>query len=449
MKPSAWLALAVVYSGCAPSPPPASDSARAAEPTPTSAPPSATSEPAAPPSASAAAAPKPIDLDQKANELAHRFIILDGHVDVPYRLWQSRDKAGKVTEDVAERTAKGNFDYPRAVTGGLDAPFMSIYVPAKFEAGGAKKLANQLIDLVEDIAKKSPDKFRMARSTEEVRQNKKDGKISLLLGMENGSPVEKKLENVKFFFDRGVRYITLAHSKDNHLSDSSYDDRHKNKGLSPFGKQVVGEMNRLGILVDVSHISDDAFRDVMKVSTVPVIASHSSCRHFTPGWMRNMSDDMIRELASKGGVIQINFGSGFLDPKLQKQETERWKQRAALLRKHKLESNDARAKPLLERFEKDNPAGFASVAQVADHIDHVKALVGVDHVGLGSDFDGVGDSLPVGLKDVGAYPSLIKVLLERGYSDAEIEKICSGNVLRVWQRVEVAAAAQADAASHK
>ncbi len=361
---------------------------------------------------------------------------------MPWRLWESRDKKGNVTEDVSEHTEKGNFDYPRAKAGGLDAPFMSIYVPAKYEAGGAKKLANSLIDIVEEIAKKSPEKFTLARSPSDVRKSFQAKKIALLMGMENGSPIEHKLENVQFFYDRGIRYITLAHSKDNHIADSSYDTRHTHKGLTPFGKKVVAEMNRLGILVDVSHISDDSFWDVMKTTQVPVIASHSSCRHFTPDWPRNMSDEMIQALAKNGGVIQINFGSGFVDGEIQKDETSRWKQRSAMLAKAKLDPEDARAKPLLEKFEKEHPARFATIEQVADHVEHVIGLVGVDHVGLGSDFDGVGDSLPTGLKDVSMYPNLLRVLLERGHSEQEIEKICGGNVLRVFDRVEAFAREQ-------
>lgn len=427
-----WMAI-----GCAERPPPAE--AEATPPTPAATAPI----PSAAPSASSVVVEKPKpDPTTHAAELAQRFIIIDGHVDVPWRLWESRDKKGNVTENVAERTKEGNFDYPRAKEGGLDAPFMSIYVPAKYEAGGAKKMANGLIDIVEGIAKSAPEKFSLARSTAEVRKNAKDGKISLLMGMENGSPIEKKLENVQFFFDRGIRYITLAHSKDNHIADSSYDERHTHKGLTPFGEKVVAEMNRLGILVDVSHISDDAFWDVMKVTKVPAIASHSSCRHFTPDFARNMSDDMIKELAKNGGVIQINFGSGFIDGTIQKEESGRWKQRAALLKKNKLESDDPKAKPLLEAWKKEHPGHFATVQQVADHIEHVIQLVGVDHVGLGSDFDGVGDSLPTGLKDVSMYKNLIQVLLERGHTDAEIEKICSGNVLRAWEKVEAFAQSQ-------
>jgi membrane dipeptidase len=386
--------------------------------------------------AGGAAFARKVDFSPKANELAHRFIIVDGHIDVPWRLEESRDERGSVTEDISVRTPKGDFDWERATQGGLDAPFMSIYVPAKYEAGGAKKMADRLIDLVEGFAKHSPDKFSLARSPAEVRANFAAGKISLCMGMENGSPIEHRIANVQHFHDRGIRYITLAHSKDNHLADSSYDDAHKNKGLSEFGKEVVAEMNRLGVMVDVSHISDDAFWQVIELSKTPVIASHSSCRHFTPGWQRNMSDEMIKALAQHGGVIQINFGSGFIDAEAQKRQTATFNELEALLKKQGLSFGDKEAKPIADEFRAQHPAKFGTVEQVADHIDHVKKLVGVDHVGLGSDFDGVGDTLPAGLKDVSQYPNLLRVLLERGYTEPEIEKICSGNVLRVWQAVQ-------------
>jgi membrane dipeptidase len=381
-------------------------------------------------------APAKLDPEQRAAELAQRLIILDGHIDVPWRLWQSRDKQGALGEDVSQRTERGDFDFPRARQGGLDAPFMSIYVPARYETGGAKKLADSMIDMVARLAESHPEKFAIARSPADVRNNFAARKISLALGLENGSPIEKQLGNLTHFHERGVRYITLAHSKDNHIADSSYDDRRVNKGLSQFGEKVVLEMNRLGLMVDVSHLSDDAFWDVMRTSKLPVIASHSSCRKFTPGWARNMSDEMIKALASKGGVIQINFGSGFIDGKIQKQQAKFYRELKAELARQRLEMDSPKAKPVIERFKQSHELTFASVEQVADHIDHVVALAGIDHVGLGSDFDGVGDTLPTGLKDVSQYPNLIRVLLERGYSEAQIEKICSGNVLRVWQAVE-------------
>jgi membrane dipeptidase len=249
--------------------------------------------------------PKPLtdaELREKANRLAHEFIIVDTHVDTPDRL------RGKMA-DISQRTEDGDFDYVRAKAGGLDAPFMSIYVPAEYEGkGGAKKLANKLIDMAEKFATNWPDKFAIAQSVADVQAQFAKGLISLPMGMENGSPIEGKLENLRHFYDRGIRYITLAHSKSNHISDSSYDPNRRWNGLSPFGKEVVAEMNRLGIMIDISHVSDSTFYQVIRLSQAPAIASHSSCRHFTPGWERNMDDEMIKALAKNGGVILINFG---------------------------------------------------------------------------------------------------------------------------------------------
>ncbi|HYC83667.1 MAG TPA: membrane dipeptidase, partial [Chryseosolibacter sp.] len=236
------------------------------------------------------------------------------------------------------------------------------------------------------------------------------------------------------------RYVTLTHAKDNQICDSSYDTTHTWNGLSPFGEKVVAEMNRVGIMVDISHVSDSAFYDVLRLTNVPVIASHSSCRHFTPGFERNMADDMIRALAKNGGVIQINFGANFLDSVARKNDTLR-DSLETILKEKNLTSADAEAQPIIAQFGKAHRELFSDVERVADHIDHVVRLVGVDHVGIGSDFDGVGDSLPLGLKDVSTYPNLIAVLLKRGYSPEDIEKICSKNVFRVWNKVIEAAAA--------
>ena len=370
---------------------------------------------------------------EKAKELAEQVIIIDGHVDVPYRLKEE-------WEDIGTRTANGHFDYPRAKAGGLDAPFMSIYIPAQYETdGGAKALAEELIEMVKGITQKHPDKFALAMTAADIRANFKKGLISLPMGMENGSPIEGDLKNVQYFYNLGIRYITLTHSEDNHICDSSYDEDHKWKGLSPFGKQVVREMNRVGIMIDVAHISDDAFYQVMELSRVPVIASHSSCRHFTPGFERNMDDNMIKLLAQKGGVIMINFGSFFLEETYNKKGQEAWDASEAYQKDHNLKSSDPKAKAFREEYKAKHPMPTLTVADVVAHIDHVVKLVGIDYVGLGSDFDGV-EALPTGLADVSAIPNLIAALLEKGYSETDLEKICSGNVLRVWQAVEAYAA---------
>ncbi len=384
---------------------------------------------------------KPATVAERADALAHEIIILDGHIDVPWRL-EKAGKEGKAVDDVTKATAGGDFDLPRVRKGGLDAPFMSIYVSPDFEMKGAKKVADGLIDLVEGIVARAPDDFALAVSPADVRRNFAAGKVSLPMGMENGAPIEGDLANVTHFHGRGIRYITLAHSKDNHISDSSYDTRHTHGGLSKFGEEVVAKMNEVGIMIDVSHISDEAFDDVMRLTKVPVIASHSSCRHFTPGFERNMSDAMIERLAKAGGVIQINFGSGFIDGEIRKQREAHGKalEKEVEAKGLSLESDEGKA--AMEALAKQRPAPRSNVDKVADHIEHVIALVGVDHVGLGSDFDGLGDSLPTGLRDVSQYPNLVRVLLERGHDRAAIEKIASGNVLRVWQAVEDHAAAQ-------
>ncbi|PTL85441.1 dipeptidase [Vitiosangium sp. GDMCC 1.1324] len=384
----------------------------------------------------------PTDLAERGRALARRVMIADGHIDVPYRLKEKLGPDGEPTEDVSQRTAEGDFDYPRAMEGGLDVAFMSIYIPAEYqEKGGAKALADSLIDMVEKLARKSPEKFAMARSVEEARHNSQEGKVSFAMGIENGAAIEDKLENVAHFQKRGVRYITLTHSKDNQISDASFNQGKRAwNGLSPFGKQVVAEMNRVGIMVDVAHLSDDAIRQAVELSQVPVIASHSSCRHFTPGFERNISDELIRAVAAKGGVVMINFGSAFLIQAVHAYEQELTKAAESFAQARSLAKESPEMKTFVESYLREHPMPLARVEDVADHIAHVVKLVGIDHVGLGSDFDGVGPTLPTGLKDVSQYPNLFRVLLERGYSEADIEKIASGNVFRVWQQVEAHAA---------
>ena len=373
----------------------------------------------------------------RAQELAKRVIILDGHVDVPMRA-AGAQREGQPLPPVHDHTEDGNFDYQRAVAGGLDAPFMSIYTPADLEAetGKSYAFANERIDWVVNLASEHPERFALATKPAEVQANFDKGLISLPMGMENGSPIEGDLDKLRHFHARGIRYITLTHSKDNHICDSSYDDRHSHGGLTEFGREVVAEMNRLGIMIDVSHVSDDTFWQVMDLSVVPVIASHSSCRHFTPGFERNMSDEMIVALAEHEGVIQINFGSGFLDADYRAAEDAARPELRKLLEEAGVEWWSAEGKAIIASYREAHPLPEVGVKRVADHIMHVVELVGVDHVGLGSDFDGVGDSLPTGLGDVSMYPNLLAELLDRGLSEDDLQKICSSNVLRVWQAVE-------------
>ncbi|ADM08833.1 putative periplasmic dipeptidase [Parvularcula bermudensis HTCC2503] len=372
---------------------------------------------------------------EKAVRLAKETVILDGHVDIPFRLFLR-------PEDISVETEGGDFDYVRAMEGGLNAPFMSIYVPARLQdtPGAAKAHADELIALVEALETDHPDKFEVATSVADVKRITKAGKIALPMGMENGAPIETDLSRLDEYYEKGIRYITLAHSKPNAISDSSYDINRPNGGLSPFGKEVVTRMNELGIIVDVSHISDAAFWDVMELTDVPVMASHSSARAFTPGFERNMDDNMIKRVGEENGVIMINFGSAFL-----KGAFTDWQQKkgAAFARYLKAEGIDE--PDMAVRFAFDagyaaaEPKPYATVDDVLDHIDHVVELAGVESVGLGSDFDGVGDSLPVGLKDASDMPNLVQGLMDRGYSDKEIKMMLSENAFRVWTAVEMAA----------
>jgi membrane dipeptidase len=373
-------------------------------------------------------------LRARADSLARAAIIVDGHIDIPWRLMNR-------WEDVSVRTPGGDFDYERAVRGGLNAPFMSIYIPAsRQERGGARALADSLIDMVYSLAADHSDKFAVATTVDDVRRHFEEGLISLPMGMENGAGLEEDIANVLHFYERGIRYISLTHSADNLLGDSSYDTTRTWGGLSPFGRDVVREMNQLGVMVDVSHVSDDTFYDIIAVSETPVIASHSSARHFTPGFERNMSDDMIRALADNGGVIMINFGSYFIDEDYRQRRDAAMEDVRAHLSEHG-ESMSAAERREYSQQQIAETVGFADISDVMLHFDHVIELVGIDHVGIGSDYDGVGDSLPTGLKDVSEYPNLVYELLRRGLSNEDIRKILGENVLRVWSQVEAYAQA--------
>ncbi len=390
---------------------------------------------------------KPVDrmsdeqLHAYANELAHKFIIADGHVDFPERLKEKRIVLTEETKSIVLSDIGGEFDYERAIKGGHTSPFMSIYIPASYQKQDdmGKAFADSLINNVRAIPILFPDKFALANTPNEVETNFKAGKISLPMGMENGAPIGNDLKNLQYFFDRGIRYITLTHNKDNQICDSSGDTTHTWNGLSPFGVKVVEEMNRLGIMVDISHVDDSTFYQVMRLTKVPCIASHSSCRAFAPTVKRDMTDDMIKKLGENGGVMLINFYNAFLDSAVVNQNKVNREKLNALLIEKGLNQTDTLAKPVIEQFKKDNPSAKTDIQMVANHIDHVVKIAGIDHVGIGSDFDGVDGDLPTGLEDASCFPNLIYVLLKRGYTEEDIAKVCYKNVWRVWNQVEQAA----------
>ncbi|MEC7877945.1 MAG: dipeptidase [Bacteroidota bacterium] len=365
----------------------------------------------------------------KAKKLSEELIIADGHIDLPYRLHEE----GLIYEENIDlnHNTNRNFDIPKARKGGLNSPFMSIYIPSEKTYSEGFELANSLIDLVENIVESNKDHFQLALTPEDVINNFNNNKISLPMGMENGSPIGENINNLKFFFDRGIRYVTLTHAKNNQICDSSYDTERKWNGLSEFGKELIKEMNKIGMMIDVSHVSDKTFYDILNITEKPLIASHSSPRKFTPNFERNMSDDMIIELAKNNGVILINFGSSFVNNNSNMiffeidKLVESWRIENGYEVK---DENVIKKRELL--INQKNP--FASIDDVLDAIDHVNNLVGQNHIGFGSDFDGLGNSLPSNLKDVSFYPKLIEGLLKRGYNKESIEKICYKNFFRVW-----------------
>jgi membrane dipeptidase len=356
--------------------------------------------------------------------------LVDTHIDFPWSLVERREWFQPGYTGLALKHPGGEFDYERAVKGGLYGAFMSIYIPASYQKkpGSAKAVADSLITTIDQIVKAHPAYFTYGLKAEDVTKSFKAGKVALPMGMENGAPIER-LEDVEYFFRRGIRYVTLTHSRDNQICDSSYDTLETNGGLSPFGKEVVREMNRVGIMVDVSHLSDKSISDVLKIAKKPLLASHSACRHFTPGFIRNLPDSLIQAIAKTGGVIQVPFSHFFLS------DTSRAEYNAAdaALRAKGLPGQSPEARYFMR---KELLKATTSAATVADQIDYIRNLVGIEYVGIGSDFDGVGLALPPDLADVSMYPNLLAELLKRGYSEVDIRKICSENLLRVWKANE-------------
>jgi len=368
-------------------------------------------------------------LKEHSKEFAQKNLVIDTHLDTPMALL-----GGNV--DYSVSYPSGNFDYPRAKEGGLKVPFWAAFVSSEYNfSNTAKDFTNKIIDSIEKFCSDHKDKFEMVTSPNDVLSKYQNGKILIAMGIENGAAIEEDLNNIKMFYDRGIRYMTLTHSRNNRICDSSFDPERKWNGLSPFGIEVVKEMNKQGMIIDLSHVSDSTFYQVLRISKAPVVATHTACRYFTPGLERNASDDMIKQLAAKGGVIQINFGSGFLSQKVSDKSTKDRENITKYLTDNKLKRNDSAAVAYIKKYYAENPPVYADVKDLAEHIDHVVKLVGIDFVGIGSDFDGLGDSLPTGIKDVSGYPNLIYELFKLGYSDEDVAKVMGGNFMRVWKKV--------------
>ena len=365
-----------------------------------------------------------------ANEAQERFLIVDTHIDTPY--------INYIDElNIFDGTNTRQFDVPRAIEGGLSVAFMSIYTPpSAADEGTSKTIAHELIDWVEHVTNSS-DLIEMATCTADVRRLHAEGVLAFAMGMENGSPMEGDPKNLQAFADRGIRYVTLAHGKTNEFADSSYDENEPLQGLSDAGRELVKQMNRLGIMIDISHLTDKAAWEVLKRTENPVLATHSSLRHFIPGFHRNIPDDMVVAVAKNGGVVHINFGSSFIN-----NEAREWRNTyddALEAHAGDAELTREQRRAFYDAYLAEHPYPFADTKDVADHFDHVVQIAGIDHVGLGSDFDGVGDTLPDGLKDVSMIPNLISELRDRGYDSESLRKVLGANLMRVWEANEAIA----------
>jgi membrane dipeptidase len=394
----------------------------------------------------APAAPEPAAEDgiapRAAARLHRRAIVVDTHLDVPYTL------DGKWA-DIGVRGATPHYDIPRAREGGLTAGFFAIYVPARFaESGGAARKALELIDMVHRLAVDHPRDLVLAESAAGIRRAKKEGRMALLMGIEGGHAIEDSLGALRVFHRLGVRYMTLTHTNTNNWADSSgafylpdFDPAayRRHDGLSDFGRIVVREMNRLGMLVDVSHVSDETLDDVLEASRAPVFASHSSCRALSD-IPRNLTDDQIRRIAARGGVVMINIGSYFLDPVA----VEKGKAGvAALLPDYERLKREHAGDPVrlwdeIHKLLDTVPRHRTVWTKAVDHIERVIRVAGPDAVGLGSDFDGIEDP-PEGLDDVSFLPRLTGELLRRGHSEETVLKFLGGNFLRLLERAEAVA----------
>jgi membrane dipeptidase len=380
------------------------------------------------------------ELAQKAAAIHDKILTVDTHIDWPSHQFRDTSFSPRERHDPG-KFGSGQWDLPRMKEGGLDAAFMSIYTsqgPRTDEGhANAKERALKLIEITKKMAADNSDLAEIALTPEDAYRLEKAGKRAIFMGMENGYPIGKDIANVKMFYDLGVRYITITHTRNNELGDSSTDDKKEWNGLSPLGEQVVKEMNRLGILVDISHVNDDLFWDVIALTKAPVIASHSSARALCDH-ARNMNDEMLKAVKKNGGVVQLCLLGEYIKkmPPNPERDAALAPLRPQLRAARRGELNEAEAQKVWAEYQALNekfPENRASVKDAADHIAHMAKIMGVDHIGIGSDFDGGGGL--IGIDDVSAMPNLTKELLRRGYAEKDIRKIWGGNLMRVFSEV--------------
>jgi len=379
--------------------------------------------------------PQPAQPDEAllshARALHKQSPLIDGHNDYPWALREHNPARDLASLDIRQPQPSIMTDIPRLKAGGLGGQFWSVYVPVELQGQAAVTATMEEIDTVHRMVRKYPDTFELALTAADVERIFKAGKIASLIGMEGGHSIDNSLADLRMFYRLGARYMTVTHSSNTPWADSATDTP-KFGGLAPFGEEVVKEMNWLGMLVDLSHTSPDTMADALRVTQAPVIFSHSDARALNDH-PRNVPDNILQQLPANGGVVMVTFVPGFLSPKVndwnKAQTAEQDRQKAA-------HPNDpAAGKAAVDAWTAANPAPRATITDVADHIDHIRKVAGIDHIGIGSDFDGI-TQVVQDLNDVSKYPSLTAELLRRGYSDADIKKILGQNVLRVMREVE-------------
>ncbi|HVA48285.1 MAG TPA: dipeptidase [Pirellulales bacterium] len=372
----------------------------------------------------------PVIVTERAWQIHRDSPVFDGHNDLPWRL---RDEFGGSLDkcDLSQPQPRLQTDIPRLRRGGVGAQFWSVYVPAETsQSGTALRDTLEQIDLVYQIVARYPETFELALTADDVERIHRQGKIASLIGVEGGHSIQESLGALRQLYKLGARYMTLTHSDTLSWADSATDDA-KHGGLTPFGEEVVREMNRLGMLVDISHVSADTMRDALRVSRAPIIASHSSAYAIAPH-RRNVPDDVLVGLRDNGGVVMVNFFSGFVVPEAARRRADFLEVRRELKARF---PDKADYEAAVERWDNAHPISPGTVRTVVDHIEHIAKVAGIDHVGLGSDYDGV-SMVPKQLENVSCYPYLTQELLDRGYDEAAIRKILGGNMLRVLRRAE-------------
>lgn len=385
-------------------------------------------------SPSQAADKPPVVVTEAAKKIHFEGFVFDGHNDLPWTMRtdfsSSFDQA-----DISKNVPKLNTDIPRLKQGGVGAQFWSVYVPTSVSAEGtAFKTTMEQIELVRAMVKRYPQTFELARTVSDIERIRKSGKIASLIGVEGGHCIENSIENLRRLHQMGAGYMTLTHSDTLDWADAATDEA-KHHGLTPFGEEVVREMNRLGMLVDLSHVSAETMKDALRVSQAPVIFSHSSARTVADH-PRNVPDDVLLLVKKNGGVVMINFFSGFVHPESAKKRSNMFQVNRDLKAQF---PNEADFKAARKRWDAEHPIEPGSVHDVVDHIDHIVKIAGIDHVGIGSDYDGV-TMLPEQLEDVSTYPVITQELLNRGYTASQIHQIMSSNILRVMRGAEATAA---------